>query len=112
MMYNEISMRAFYTSVMALLVVVALFWGNCYSCPQVLLAAASHGCCHRSKAPKTDCQTQGLRNFVKAEKAAPVASMPVEVAKAAPPAVLAESIPVPGSLPALFSPPLAVPLRI
>jgi hypothetical protein len=111
-LYNQASMRAFYTSVMALLVVAALFWGNCYSCPQVLLAAASHGCCHRSKAPKTDCQTQGLRNFVKAEKAAPVSSVPMSVAVIAPPAVLAESTPALASLPTLFSPPLPVPLRI
>ena len=105
-------MRAFYTSVMALLVVAALFWGNCYSCPQVLLAAASHGCCHRSKVPKTDCQTQGLRNFVKAEKAAPVSGMPVVVAGIAPPvqAEAANLASVP--LPAVFSPTLAIPLRI
>ena len=54
---------------MAALVVVALFWGNCFSCPQVLLAAQRHHCCPHSKSAGNDCQTQGLRNFVKAEKA-------------------------------------------
>src|SRR4051794_13220589 len=57
-LYTEIAMRALGTSVMALLVVAALFWGNCFSCPQVLLTASQHGCCHRTKAPKDDCKTQ------------------------------------------------------
>ncbi len=77
-------MRTVCTSVMAVLVVVALFWGNCFSCPQVLLSSAQHGCCHRTKAHKTDCNNQGLQNFVKAEKAAPVSSLPVTTALAAP----------------------------
>jgi hypothetical protein len=66
-----LGMRTFSTSVMALLVIAALFWGNCYSCPQLLLAAQKHGCCPHSKSGKTECQTQGLKNFVQAEKSAP-----------------------------------------
>ncbi len=105
-------MRAFCTSLMALLVMAALFWGNCYSCPQVLLSASAHGCCHRSKAPKTECQTQGLRNFVKAEKAAPVSPMPVTAAIVAPEPefAVAEVAQVPQ--PIEQSPLLARPLRI
>src|SRR5262249_23613020 len=36
--YNRASMRTLSSSIMAALVVVALFWGNCFSCPQALLA--------------------------------------------------------------------------
>jgi hypothetical protein len=64
-------MRTISNTVMATLVVVALFWGNCFSCPQVLLALKSHqpahGCCHRTNQTTQDCQTQVLRHFVKAE---------------------------------------------
>ena len=105
-------MRALRTSMMALLVMAALFWGNCFSCPQVLLSASQHSCCHRTKAPKTECNTQGLRNFVKAEKAAPVSSLPVTVALIAPPAeTMLEAI-VPPPLQIVHSPSQALPLRI
>ena len=105
-------MRAFYTSLMAVLVVVALFWGNCYSCPQLLLAAAQHGCCHRSKAPKSECSTQSLQSFVKAEKDAPVSIAPVAVAAIAPPAQIgAVSQPV-SVVPTLHTSQLTPPLRI
>ena len=55
---------------MAALIVVALFWGNCLSCPQMLLTIAAHqpahSCCHRSKPAGTNCQSQGLQHFLKA----------------------------------------------
>jgi hypothetical protein len=55
---------------MAALIVVALFWGNCLSCPQMLLAVATHqaahSCCHRTKSTGTSCQSQGLQHFLKA----------------------------------------------
>jgi hypothetical protein len=54
---------------MAALIVVALFWGNCLSCPQMLLTAAhqpAHSCCHRTKSAGTSCQSQGLQHFLKA----------------------------------------------
>lgn len=61
-------MRAVSSSIMAVLVVVALFWGNCYSCPQALLTLAAHQpahrCCHPTKAPK-DCPAPTLHNYVK-----------------------------------------------
>jgi hypothetical protein len=97
---------------MAVLVVVALFWGNCFSCPQVLLSAAQHKCCHRSKAPKSECNTQGLQNFVKAEKAAPVASMPVIVAAVEAPAQTTISAVEFAPRPILHSPSNNLPLRI
>jgi hypothetical protein len=97
---------------MAALIIAALFWGNCFSCPQLLLAAQKHGCCPHTKSVKTDCQTQGLRNFVKAEKSAPavvaVAAVVVEAS------ALASELAAP--LPALrvssHAPPDALPLRI
>ena len=55
---------------MAALIVAALFWGNCLSCPQMLLAAAAHqpahNCCHKTKSAGTSCQSQGLQHFLKA----------------------------------------------
>ena len=55
---------------MAALIVVALFWGNCLSCPQMLLTVAAHqpahGCCHKTKSAGTNCQSQGLQHFLKA----------------------------------------------
>jgi len=55
---------------MATLIVTALFFGNCLSCPQMLLAVSSHqpghGCCHHPTA-KIDCHSQVLSHFVKAE---------------------------------------------
>src|SRR4051812_702623 len=64
-------MRTISSSIMAALVVVALFWGNCFSCPQALLAAKTHEpahqCCHKTKAPTPGCESQSLQNFVKAD---------------------------------------------
>lgn len=57
----------FSTTFMAALVIVALFWGNCFSCPQALLALQAHGCCHPAKSAPSTCQSQGLKSFVKAE---------------------------------------------
>jgi hypothetical protein len=86
-------MRAIPNTVMAALVVLALFWGNCFSCPLALQAEkAAHGCCHHRKptTPSSDnCQTQVLKNFVKADPAA---------APAPAPAVLAIIEPVPVDL--------------
>jgi hypothetical protein len=64
-------MRTISNAAMAALVVAALFWGNCFSCPQILLASQSHqpahGCCHKTKDTSGNCQTQVLRHFVKAD---------------------------------------------
>jgi hypothetical protein len=73
-------MRAFFNSVLAALIVAALFWGNCFSCPQLLLALAQkapHGCCNRSAPVTAACTTDVLKHFVKADPvavAAPVAA--------------------------------------
>jgi hypothetical protein len=65
---------------MAALVVIALFWGNCFSCPQVLLTLTSHqpahDCCKRTqKTTHSNCDSQSLSHFQKADApdAAPVA---------------------------------------
>jgi len=66
---------------MAALVVAALFWGNCLSCPQLLAALQSHqpahGCCHKTKSASSECQSQVLKSFVKAESSAPALALPI-----------------------------------
>jgi hypothetical protein len=70
-------MRAVSNFVLAFVFLGALLWGNCLSCPQLLLSLASHapahGCCkHPGKQPVTsqdNCQSFALRHFVKADSA-------------------------------------------
>lgn len=112
-MYHKIEMRAVFNSFMGALVVVALFWGNCFSCPQILLAAQKHHCCPHGKADPGECKTQGLRNFVKAEKATPAVPAPVASAIIAPPPTtprLSATLVVPA--PSEYTPPDQLPLRI
>jgi hypothetical protein len=94
-------MRRVSSSLMAALIVVALLWGNCLSCPQMLLAAATHqpahSCCHRTKTAGTKCQSQGLQHFL---KASPELQTPAVAAVAA----VAPVIAVPLALGALVSP--------
>jgi hypothetical protein len=105
-------MRAAFNSLMVALVVTALFWGNCFSCPQILLAAQKHHCCPHDKADPTECKTQGLRNFVKAEQtvqiAPPVVVAVVRPRMAALPLTASAAPPVP----AIYTPPDLLPLRI
>jgi hypothetical protein len=55
----------------AVLAVIALFFGNCLTCPQM---AASHNCCHGNQRchhnqPVTQvCQAPALNHFVKVDK--------------------------------------------
>lgn len=82
------------SSFMAVLVVAALFWGNCFSCPQVLLALQSHqpahGCCHRTKPVSTDCHSQGLRHFVQADPQPPAALAVAELVEPVSPVSLTQ----------------------
>src|SRR4051794_21170013 len=76
-------MRRFSNTVLAALIVAALFWGNCLSCPQLLLSyaqKASHGCCKRSGPVARTCTTDALKHFVKADRMAVTApaAAPVE----------------------------------
>jgi hypothetical protein len=78
--------RAFSNSLLAALVVAALFWGNCFSCPQALLSLAKatpHGCCKRSAPVSQKCTTNVLKHFVKADpvSVAPPAVMPATQAE-------------------------------
>jgi len=81
---------------MAVLVVAALLAGNCFSCPQMLLAMAAHqpahGCCHRGNPHRqtAECQTQALRHFVKADVGSPAG-----------PAMAVAVVALPGPLPAI-----------
>ena len=56
---------------MAALVVMALLFGNCFSCPQMWVQDA-HRCCHRNKPVTAQCDTQNLQHFVKSEARAQV----------------------------------------
>ena len=88
-------MRKFSISLTVALVLVAMLWGNCLSCPQV---TAAHSCCHKPQPASAACHTQSMQHFVKAEKPAPVA----------PSAALLAEIPAPTVLPVLqFSAPIA-----
>ena len=73
--------RAVSNSLLAALVVAALFWGNCLSCPQLLLSPHNpHSCCHRSAPVARVCTTQVLKHFVKADLvvvAPPAVGLPV-----------------------------------
>lgn len=69
-------MRAVSNSLLAFLLVGALLWGNCLSCPQLLLGLASHApahdCCkHPGKQPtsQNSCQSFALKHFVKSNPA-------------------------------------------
>jgi hypothetical protein len=72
-------MRTFLTSAMAILVIAALFWGNCLTCPQAVSAVqkheGAHACCHKSQPGSEDCPTQNLQNFVKADIATPAPAL-------------------------------------
>ena len=80
---------------MAALIVVALFWGNCLSCPQMLLTASmhqpAHSCCHKTKSTGTNCQSQGLQHFLNAAPELRTAAVAVAVAAVEP----AIAVPVP-----------------
>jgi hypothetical protein len=74
-------MRTCSTSLMVLLVVAALFFGNCFSCPQMLLGSQSrqpqHNCCPRPQPVSASCQAQGMQHFVKADSGAQPVILPV-----------------------------------
>ena len=70
LLYNQISMRWFSIAA-AVLAVIALFFGNCLSCP---LMAAKHDCCHgnqrchQGQPTAKLCEAQALQHFVQAAK--------------------------------------------
>jgi hypothetical protein len=111
-------MRTFSTSLMVLLVVAALFFGNCFSCPQMLLAGQAHqprhNCCPHPQPVTAGCQTQGLQHFVKAgDSGAQPLMVPVaaEIAEA-PASVVLPNAPFTVAAPAEHAPPGIFSLRI
>jgi hypothetical protein len=72
-------MRLIATACLPLLVLAALLFGNCYSCPQLLLGlhAAPHNCCNHPGTSRQDCQSQVLQHFVKADPARPMQPQPI-----------------------------------
>ncbi len=89
---------------MALLVIAALFWGNCFTCPQMLQAAA-HGCCQHSKKASQDCSAQSLRNFVKADPAVQDAPAAAPIAISVQPAAAPLAELVAGPIAVVHAPP-------
>lgn len=66
-------MRAVANLFLAVLLLGALLWGNCLSCPELLLALSSHapahGCCKRPDSSGNECHSVALKHFVKADPA-------------------------------------------
>jgi len=92
-----------------MLVIAALFWGNCLSCPQLLLAMRAHqpahDCCKRNQKPATkSCDSQVLQHFLKTETgdqapAVPAAEAVVAAIAAAAPLVAPVTIETPAHAP-------------
>jgi hypothetical protein len=102
-------MRTIFNTLMVALVVAALFWGNCFSCPQMLLTLHSqqpaHGCCHRTKRTTENCQTQVLRHFVKAEVVAAFVPVVSSVVGPVPAMALPHCPSQASSIPVVHTPP-------
>lgn len=105
-------MRILLNSVMAALVIAALFWGNCFSCPHTYQPA--HRCCHHGKPATEKCSTQGLRHFVQAERSQQAAPAPaaVNVVAMPHPVTRTQALPYSSSVPLLHAPPDPLSLRI
>jgi hypothetical protein len=91
-------MRLVSNACLSFLLLAALVWGNCWSCPQVLLSlghAPSHDCCKHSR---IDCQSVALKHFVKSDPAlkapAPAAAPQAAAAEARPQAVSVRATPI------------------
>ena len=90
----EVLMKRWSSWLMAALMVAALFWGNCLSCPKMLLAG-SHSCCKHSKPISGQRCDRHLQQFVKSDSAPQTAAVPMVAAlpvavETAPPAVASE----------------------
>jgi hypothetical protein len=98
-------MRTASTAFLAALVIAALFWGNCLSCPQARLADA-HRCCPKGKQPVNECRTQALQNFEKADPQNVVSPAPavVEMAAVEAPSPITRTAPTPDTA-ELYGPP-------
>jgi len=71
-------MRKFAILAMVLLAAAALFWGNCLTCPQMLLAShqPAHPCCPNPHPGSVHCTTHEMQHFVKADAGAPAPTVP------------------------------------
>jgi hypothetical protein len=102
---------------MVLLVVAALFFGNCFSCPQMLLAGPSHqpqhNCCPRPQPVSASCPTQGIQHFVRADSGARpvILAIDAELIEAPAPVVLPNA-PFTVPMAAEHAPPGILSLRI
>ncbi|HUI55092.1 MAG TPA: hypothetical protein VLY04_08980 [Bryobacteraceae bacterium] len=108
-------MRAIFSSLTVVLIVAALLFGNCLSCPQMLWAWASHSaphsCCHKPQPVSAGCHSQSMQHFVKAASTAhaPVLQAVAEAVQVTPPgATLLDAAPTPS--PAEHAPPYVLAL--
>jgi hypothetical protein len=62
---------------MVTLVVAALLWGNCLTCPQM----ATHSCCPKPQPASFQCHMENMQHFVKADGPATSAPMAAELAE-------------------------------
>jgi hypothetical protein len=93
-------MKAVSSSFMTALVLIALFLGNCLTCPQLIASAAhhpAHGCCHHPQPVQAGCQTQALQHFVKGESS--VRPLPETAAHGILAEAPVETSPLPGLAP-------------
>jgi hypothetical protein len=93
---------------MAALAVFALLWGNCLSCPEMMVAMTSHqpdhSCCHKPQAPSAKCHTEAMQQVVMADTYPPVVPAVAVLADVPAPATLSvEWLFAP--LPVLLAPP-------
>jgi hypothetical protein len=95
---------------MAALAVVAMLWGNCFSCPDMLAAMTSrqadHSCCHKPQTASAKCHTEDMQHFVKADTHAPIAPA-VTVLAALPVSASLSVLWLSAPLPSLHAPPEA-----
>jgi hypothetical protein len=76
---------------MVALALLAMLWGNCLSCPEIMAGhQPAHSCCHKPQPASTSCHTQGLQHFVNAETPAPVVPHVAVLAEIPAPPVLAD----------------------
>ena len=110
-------MRIFSTSSMVLLAAAALFFGNCFSCPRMLLAWQSqqplHNCCPSSQPVSASCQSQDMQHFVKGDSGAQpvILAVTAELIKS-PSLIVLPNTPLIVPAPAEHAPPGIVSLRI
>src|SRR5664279_4324799 len=67
---------------MVALAIVAMLWGNCFSCPEMLASRQqAHSCCPKPQSDPAKCHTQGMQHFVTAGTHTPIGPPVAELAE-------------------------------